>query len=98
MPKAAVTGRRNRKVDPDSPQSRAASDGFLVAGMTVNPSSVRRISAPKARRQRAVAAMSSLIVGQRISVGASANAAQIKRRCAADLEGMALILPPRMGA
>ena len=49
--------------------------------------------APMARRHSAVASISRLVCSHRIRVGASARAAQISWRCAADLEAMAKTVP-----
>ena len=54
---------------------------------------MRTTPAPSALRQEAVASMSSEVEEQSSTHGASAKAAQMSARCAADFDGMALSAP-----
>ena len=96
-PSAPTTGSRKRSVEPLSPQKRSACAGISPAMGTMRnvpaPSSV--MSAPSARRQRAVAAMSAETPSHRSATGCAPSAAQMSRRCACDLEAGMRTLPVR---
>jgi hypothetical protein len=62
-------------------------------GMTVYPLSVRKICAPSARRQEAVASISAFVNGHANCVLRSEKAAQISNLCAWDFEGIAESVP-----
>jgi len=57
------------------------------------PSSV--MSAPRARRQRTVAAISAEMPSHRSATGCALSAAQMSRRCACDFEAGMRTLPVR---
>lgn len=59
------------------------------------PSRVRVTWAPRARRHSAVASMSWEVVSQSMSQVSGESAAQMRRRCASDLEAGALTVPSR---
>ena len=90
-------------VEPDSPQSMAASGTEAIPspsrgmGVTRKASSAYSIFAPSAVMHRTVASISSLVVGHRITEGASAREAQISSRCTWDLDGMAATVPNSRG-
>ena len=96
-PSAPTTGSRKRSVEPLSPQKRSACAGISPAMGTMRnvpaPSSV--MSAPRARRQRAVAAMSAETPSHCSATGCAPSAAQMSRRCACDFEAGMRTLPVR---
>ena len=96
-PSAPTTGSRKRSVEPLSPQKRSACAGISPAMGSMRsvpaPSSV--MSAPRADRQRAVAAMSAETPSHRSATGCAPRAAQMSRRCACDFEAGMRTLPVR---
>ena len=90
----------NRSVEPDSPQLSHGARPWVAPlpwgmGVTLTMSPSRSTEAPSARRQSQVASMSWDVVPQTTRVGASARAAQISRRWAADFEEIAATEPAR---
>ena len=103
-PSAQTTGSMKRRVEPDSPQSRVGTSVGASAppagapwgmGLTRKPALVRAMRAPRASRHAMVASMSLEVVAQSMSQVASASAAMISRRCAADFDAMASMVPER---
>ncbi len=91
-----------RSVEPDSPQSSVAcgeGSGRLSlaelpgTGRTRKPVRVRATRAPSASRHDIVASMSADVDVQSTSVVPGANAAQMRRRCASDLDEGAITSP-----
>ena len=95
-PSAPATGRRKRKVDPLSPQGRwQVSKGEKAMGFTVISPFFSEISAPNARRQAMVAAISREMPPQRMTVSLCPKAAQMSRRWAWDLDAGMVTDPVR---
>ena len=94
-PRAPATGRRKRRVEPLSPQSKSQGPAVWArsSGVTSYPWSQGRMDAPRPLRHRTVASMSWEVWGQTTRTGRSPKAAQISSRWAADLEGMAANVP-----